>query len=102
MHNVQTAHDQEEIHVVALNLMSTFLKCKTFLPKKSLKRSLSILLHTYTVPWLGEFKITKTVQEGQTALHQAAQAGHHDTVAALVLGGCDVGIQDFVSLYYYQ
>ena len=39
-------------------------------------------------------------QEGQTALHQAAQAGHHDTVAALILGGCDVGIQDFVSFYH--
>ena len=38
-------------------------------------------------------------QEGQTALHQAAQAGHQDTVAALILGGCDVGIQDFVSFY---
>ena len=38
-------------------------------------------------------------QDGQTALHQAAQAGHHDTVAALILGGCDVGIQDFVSFY---
>ena len=41
-------------------------------------------------------------QDGQTALHQAAQAGHHDTVAALILGGCDVGIQDFVSFYLQQ
>ena len=41
-------------------------------------------------------------QDGQTALHQAAQAGHHDTVAALILGGCDVGIQDFVSFYQQQ
>jgi len=33
--------------------------------------------------------------DGQTALHQAASAGHGDTVAALVLGGCDVSVQDF-------
>jgi len=33
--------------------------------------------------------------DGQTALHQAASAGHCDTVAALVLGGCDVSVQDF-------
>ena len=38
-------------------------------------------------------------QEGQTALHQAASAGHGETVAALILGGCDIGIQDFVSIY---
>ena len=38
-------------------------------------------------------------QEGQTALHQAASAGHDETVAALILGGCDIGIQDFVSIY---
>ena len=38
-------------------------------------------------------------QEGQTALHQAASAGHGETVAALILGGCDIGIQDFVSFY---
>ena len=36
-------------------------------------------------------------QDGQTALHQAASAGHSETVAALVLGGCDIAIQDFVS-----
>jgi len=33
--------------------------------------------------------------DGQTALHQAATAGHVDTVAALVQGGCDVAVQDF-------
>ena len=43
--------------------------------------------------------LTTDFQEGQTALHQAAQAGHQETVQALVLGGCDVGIQDFVSFY---
>ena len=37
-------------------------------------------------------------QDGQTALHQAASAGHGETVAALILGGCDVSLQDFVSL----
>ena len=36
-------------------------------------------------------------QDGQTALHQAASAGHAETVAALILGGCDIAIQDFVS-----
>ena len=35
-------------------------------------------------------------QDGQTALHQAASAGHGETVAALILGGCDVSLQDFV------
>lgn len=33
--------------------------------------------------------------DGQTALHQAAAGGHAQTVAALILGGCDVAIQDF-------
>merc|ERR1719376_1620436 len=33
--------------------------------------------------------------DGQTALHQAASAGHGETVSALVLGGCDVSVQDF-------
>ena len=42
---------------------------------------------------------TAMFQEGQTALHQAASAGHGETVAALILGGCDIGIQDFVSIY---
>ena len=34
-------------------------------------------------------------QDGQTALHLAASAGHAETVSALILGGCDIGIQDF-------
>jgi hypothetical protein len=38
--------------------------------------------------------------DGQTALHQAAAGGHADTVAALILGGCDASVQDFVSYYY--
>ena len=38
-------------------------------------------------------------QDGQTALHQAASAGHGETVAALILGGCDVSLQDFVSFF---
>ena len=33
--------------------------------------------------------------DGQTALHLAASAGHAETVSALILGGCDIGIQDF-------
>ncbi len=37
--------------------------------------------------------------DGQTALHQAAAGGHADTVAALILGGCDASVQDFVSLF---
>ena len=37
-------------------------------------------------------------QDGQTALHLAASAGHGETVSALILGGCDIGIQDFVSI----
>ena len=37
-------------------------------------------------------------QDGQTALHLAASAGHAETVSALILGGCDIGIQDFVSI----
>ena len=36
--------------------------------------------------------------DGQTALHQAAAGGHADTVAALILGGCDASVQDFVSI----
>ncbi len=39
--------------------------------------------------------------DGQTALHQAAAGGHADTVAALILGGCDASVQDFVSLFFY-
>ncbi len=39
--------------------------------------------------------------DGQTALHQAAAGGHADTVAALILGGCDASVQDFVSFFYY-
>ena len=42
-------------------------------------------------------EVTLCPQDGQTALHQAASAGHGDTVAALILGGCDVSLQDFVS-----
>ena len=38
------------------------------------------------------------LQDGQTALHLAASAGHAETVSALILGGCDIGIQDFVSI----
>ncbi len=38
--------------------------------------------------------------DGQTALHQAAAGGHADTVAALILGGCDASVQDFVSLFF--
>ena len=41
-------------------------------------------------------------QDGQTALHQAASAGHSETVAALILGGCDIAIQDFVSCSLIQ
>lgn len=37
--------------------------------------------------------------DGQTALHQAAAGGHADTVAALILGGCDASVQDFVSTH---
>ena len=37
--------------------------------------------------------------DGQTALHQAAAGGHADTVAALIQGGCDASVQDFVSLF---
>jgi len=33
--------------------------------------------------------------DGQTALHQAASAGHADTVSALLLAGCDASVQDF-------
>ena len=43
-----------------------------------------------------------TFQDGQTALHQAASAGHGETVAALILGGCDVSLQDFVSFYHHH
>ena len=35
------------------------------------------------------------LQDGQTALHQAASAGHADTVSALLLAGCDASVQDF-------
>ncbi|XP_059083066.1 putative ankyrin repeat domain-containing protein 20A2 [Tigriopus californicus] len=34
-------------------------------------------------------------QDGQTALHLAASAGHYEMVEALIQAGCDVGIQDF-------
>lgn len=37
-------------------------------------------------------------QDGQTALHVAASLGHFDLVEALIQAGCDVGMQDFVSL----
>ena len=43
------------------------------------------------------YNISFILQDGQTALHQAASAGHGETVAALILGGCDVSLQDFVS-----
>ena len=33
-------------------------------------------------------------QDGQTALHQAASGGHGETVAALILAGCDISLQD--------
>jgi ankyrin repeat protein len=39
--------------------------------------------------------------DGQTALHQAAAGGHADTVAALILGGCDASVQDFVSSFLF-
>ena len=39
-------------------------------------------------------------QEGQTPLHIAASAGHVQLVDALIQAGCDVTVQDFVSLIY--
>ena len=41
--------------------------------------------------------LTRNSQDGQTALHQAASGGHGETVAALILAGCDISLQDFVS-----
>ena len=38
--------------------------------------------------------------EGQTPLHLAAAAGHLSLVEALLQAGCDVSVQDFVSLFY--
>ncbi len=40
---------------------------------------------------------TLSLQDGQTALHLAAIAGHIDTGTALTLNGADVNAQDFVS-----
>ena len=37
--------------------------------------------------------------DGQTALHLAASVGNFALVDALIQAGCDVGIQDFVSLF---
>ena len=39
--------------------------------------------------------------EGQTPLHLAAASGNLDLVDALIQAGCDVTVQDFVSLFYY-
>ncbi len=36
--------------------------------------------------------------DGQTALHLAAARGRTDMVEALIQAGCDVGVQDFVSV----
>ncbi len=36
--------------------------------------------------------------EGQTPLHLAAAAGHLSLVEALLQAGCDVSVQDFVSV----
>ena len=36
--------------------------------------------------------------EGQTPLHLAAASGHLSLVEALLQAGCDVSVQDFVSL----
>jgi ankyrin repeat protein len=38
-------------------------------------------------------------QDGQTALHAAAVAGHIDAVTALTLNGADANAQDFVSSF---
>ena len=38
--------------------------------------------------------------EGQTPLHLAAASGNLDLVDALIQAGCDVTVQDFVSLLY--
>jgi ankyrin repeat protein len=37
--------------------------------------------------------------EGQTPLHLAAAAGHLSLVEALLQAGCDVSVQDFVSIF---
>lgn len=41
-------------------------------------------------------------QEGQTPLHVAASAGHSELVDALIQAGCDVTVQDFVSLILFR
>jgi len=49
--------------------------------------------------WKSPYISILLFQNGKTALHVAATAGHKETVAALTLNGADVSAQDHVSFF---
>lgn len=60
---------------------------------------MTLLLQSENEPHSHNLKliIHYLLQDGKTALHLAAEKGHSETVAALIMNGADISAQDFVS-----